>query len=139
MGRILMSRIPMSRTNYVLLSLRALWEVTRYDLERVTLGFQFSYRRLERQPVSQPRAGAVTAAFVCEAVSLAACFYWKPVLCLQRSMVAARLLKKYGIRAELVIGYRPAPFLSHAWVEVDGRVVNDSQGYKERLMVLSKA
>ncbi len=67
---------------------------------------------------------------------LAGCFYYKPVLCLQRSVVAARLLRKAGAEARLVIGYRAAPFLSHAWVEVDGRVANDSQAYKERLQVL---
>lgn len=128
----------MNRTRYILLTLRALWELVRYDLERATLGFQYSYGRLERQPTAH-RPGPVTAAFVCDAVSLAACFYWKPVLCLQRSVVAARLLKHYGIGAEMVIGFRPSPFFSHAWVEVDGRVVNDSQGYKERLQVLSRA
>jgi len=51
-------------------------------------------------------------------VSLAACFYWKPVRCLQRSVAAMRLLRKCGIDGRLVIGYRPSPFFSHAWVEV---------------------
>ena len=33
--------------------------------------------------------------------------------------------RRNGIAAQLVIGCRPLPFESHAWVEVDGRVVND--------------
>jgi hypothetical protein len=37
-----------------------------------------------------------------------------------------------------VIGYRPSPFFSHAWVEVDGRIVNDSPVYQERLFVLER-
>ena len=73
---------------------------------------------------------------VCHAVLLATCLHWKPVLCLQRSVCAVRLLRKYGIAAKLVIGYRPAPFFSHAWVEVNGRVVNSSPAYKRRLRVL---
>jgi hypothetical protein len=118
---------------------RALWELARYDLVRLTLGFQYLYRGLERQRIASPSGRSVTEAVICDAVSLAACFYVKPVLCLQRSIVAARLLRKHSIAAQLVIGYRPAPFLSHAWVEVDGRVVNDSPGYKQRLQVLSRA
>ena len=129
----------MNRTRYILLMLRALGELALYDLVRVTVGFQRLYQGLERQRISSPPQRPVTEAFVCDAVCLATCFYWRPVLCLQRSVVAARLLKKYGIPAEMVIGYRPSPFLSHAWVEVEGRVVNDSPGYKQRLQVLSRA
>ena len=54
----------------------------------------------------------------------------------QRAELAQREQVKAGVEARLTIGYRAAPFLSHAWVEVDGRVVNDSQAYKERLQVL---
>jgi Transglutaminase-like superfamily len=128
----------MQRTRYILLMLRALWELARYDLVRVTRGFQRLYQGLEQQKIASSATRHVPEALVCDAVCLASCFYWKPVVCLQRSVVAARLLKKYGIAAQLVIGYRPSPFFSHAWVEVDGRVVNDSPGYKQRLQVLSR-
>lgn len=119
-----------------LLVLQALWELIRYDLVNVTLGFQRICRQVASQPVVSQKVSRQTESLVCDAVSLAACFYYKRVLCLQRSVVATRLLKKSGIKSCLVIGYRPAPFLSHAWVEVDGRVVNDSPVYKERLYVL---
>jgi hypothetical protein len=129
----------MSRARYVLLSLRAFSELVLYDLARVTLGFEHVHGGLSRLKVAPAPRRPVNEKQVCDAVSLASCFYWKPVLCLQRSVVAARLLRKRGIAAEMVIGYRPAPFFSHAWVEVDGRVVNDSPGYKQRLQVLSRA
>ena len=119
------------------LVLQALWELIRYDLVNVTFGFQRICRQVAAQPVAPQKFSGRTESLVCDAVSLAACFYYKPVRCLQRSVVATRLLKKSGIKSSLVIGYRPAPFLSHAWVEVDGRVVNDSSVYKERLHVLS--
>ena len=122
--------------NKTLLVLQALWELIRYDLVNVTLGFQRICRQVANQPVASQKSSRQTESLVCDAVSLAACFYYKPVRCLQRSVVATRLLKKSGIKSSLVIGYRPAPFLSHAWVEVDGRVVNDSSVYKERLHVL---
>ena len=126
----------MNRTGYTLLVIRALCELIRYDLVNVTLGFQRIHRQVARLRVASRTFQAGTEAFICEAVDLAACFYYKPVRCLQRSVVATRLLREYGIHGLLVIGYRPAPFFSHAWVEVDGRVVNDSPVYKDRLHVL---
>ena len=116
--------------------IRTLFEFIRYDLITSTAGFPRIHRQLMRQRVAV-RAVQAREALICEAVSLAACFYYNPVPCLQRSVVATRLLRKSGISARLVIGYRPAPFFSHAWVEVDGRVVNDSPAYKERLQVLT--
>jgi hypothetical protein len=116
---------------------QALWEIARYDFVNSTFGYRFIHCQLERQRVSHAHFQAETEALVCDAVSLASCFYVKPVLCLQRSVVAARLLRRRGISARLVIGYLPSPFFSHAWVEVEGRVVNDLAGYKERLKVLS--
>jgi Transglutaminase-like superfamily len=125
-----------ARTSYALLVLRALWEIARYDMVNFTRGFRCVYQQGTRYRIAARAFHAETEMLVCEAVSLAACFYYKPVWCLQRSVVATRLLRNYGINARLVIGYRPAPFFSHAWVEVDGRVVNDSPVYKERLQVL---
>ena len=115
----------------------ALWELLRYDLIHAALGFRQTYRQIERKRVNAARSpSARTSWQVSEAVSMAVCFYWKPVYCLQRSAVTARLLRASGVNARVVIGYRPSPFCSHAWVEVNGRVVNDSQAYKERMHVL---
>jgi hypothetical protein len=75
---------------------------------------------------------------ICHAVDVAAAFYFKNVLCLERSAAAARLLKKYGFQAEMVIGVQQLPFLAHAWVEVDGRVVNDKPYMAEIYSVLAR-
>jgi len=72
-------------------------------------------------------------------VDWAAAFYWKRVLCLQRSIAATRLLRAYGVKADLVIGCRLAPFAGHAWVEVDGRVVNGPPAFAQHLRVLDRA
>jgi len=125
---------------YLGLVLRALFELVRYDLIHTVCGFGPIRNGLIKQATKQAAKQMVVDAdcerIICDAVLLATCLYWKPVLCLQRSVCAVRLLRSYGIPAKLVIGYRPAPFLSHAWVEVDGRVVNSSPGYKQRLRVL---
>jgi hypothetical protein len=129
----------MSGGAYALLVIRAFWHLHRYDLVNRILGFQGVHRHVTRQKVLKRPALTGLETTICDAVSLAGCFYWKPVLCLQRSVAATLLLRKHGIHSRLVIGYRPAPFFSHAWVEVDGRVVNDLPAYKERLQVLCTA
>jgi len=124
------------QTRLVLLTMRALYELLRYEVLNRVFGFKRMQGELAAQRPGKRVCSPKETKRIVDAVSLACCFYFKPVLCLQRSTVAARLLKKAGADARFVIGYRSAPFLSHAWVEVDGRVVNDSQAYKERLKVL---
>jgi hypothetical protein len=72
------------------------------------------------------------------AVDEACVWYFKRVPCLQRSAVTTCLLRRHGLAADLVIGFRPTPFESHAWVEMDGRVVNDRPQYQTRFTVLER-
>ncbi len=65
-------------------------------------------------------------------------WYVKRAACLQRSVVATWMLRRHGIAAEMVIGCRPLPFESHAWVEVEGRVVNDLPQYQRAFIVLNR-
>jgi transglutaminase superfamily protein len=125
----------MTARGNTLLYARVLYELVRYDLLFALRGMQGV--RPRQSPVIA-NGGPEWAAAICEAVRSAAPFYWKPVYCLQRAIVTARLMRGRGIPAEVVIGYRAAPFFSHAWVEVGGRVVNDSPIYKTRLNVLER-
>jgi len=115
---------------------RAIYEIVRYELVLSLLGSGRVLQQLKRQSIKANTAGAELEKTICDAVLLAACFYWKPVLCLQRAVCTARLLRRHGIHAQLVIGYRPSPFFSHAWVEVNGRVVYGSSAYQTRLLPL---
>src|SRR5690242_21725370 len=102
-----------------------LWELFRYDLLFAFGGLERvrkSYASLRRHG---PEVRAGVEATIHDAYKSVVPFYWKPVRCLQRSFVIARVLRRYGVGAEIVIGYRPAPFFGHAWVEVGGRVVSD--------------
>jgi hypothetical protein len=119
------------------LRLRALGELVRYDVLFRAGGFA-SIRRHMRPASTSRHSPEKDPAVVCRAVAFARSFYWKPVLCMQASVVTARLLRAKGIQADVVIGYRADPFLSHAWVEANGRVVNDSPVYKARLAVLDR-
>jgi hypothetical protein len=85
-----------------------------------------------------PRRSPASAADVVWSVEEACVWYVRRAACLQRSVVATWLLRGQGIAAEMVIGYRPLPFESHAWVEVDGQVVNDRPQYQRVFQVLDR-
>jgi len=129
----------MNRARYALLVIKALFEMVRYDVIVSSFGVGRFLRHLRRQRVPAKPFSKELQNAICDAVLLASCFYWKPVLCLQRSVCTARLLRRYGIVARVAIGFRPAPFFSHAWVEVDGKVVYVSAAYQQRLQMLVTA
>jgi hypothetical protein len=119
----------------VWLVIRALGELARFDIHYAWRGFAAIERELKRHPVSATDRSDLEG-LACDALALASSIYFKPVFCLQRSACAVRLLRDYGRNAKLVIGYRPVPFLSHAWVEIDGRVIRDSRAYQQQMQIL---
>ena len=121
------------------LVLSALYELARYEVIISLRGSGRILRQLRRQSIEAKPCTHELEGAICNAALLATCLYWKPVLCLQRAVCTVRLLRRHGIVARLVIGYRPSPFFSHAWVEVDGRVVYGSPAYQKRLRLLHTA
>src|SRR5690348_7506929 len=126
----------MKKAKHTWLVIRALYEVVRHDVVLRLRGSGRTLQQVSRQRVTARPTSQELEQAICNAVLLATCLYWKPVLCLQRSVCAVRLLRKHGVVGRLAIGYRPVPFFSHAWAEVDGRVVNDSPAYRTRLRLL---
>ena len=118
---------------------QAYWELLRleYFVQRKNFGGIHERVRTARLQNRCPDV-TVTEDRICHAIDVAAALYFKNVLCLQRSAAAARLLKKHGFRAEMVIGVQQLPFLAHAWVEVAGRVVNDKPYMAEIYSVLAR-
>jgi hypothetical protein len=110
------------------------------SLEYALLRKDFSaiYDRVRNTPVHPLRRRTIMPEQISQSVDLAAIFYFKPVLCLQRSAATTCLLKKYGFPAEMVIGVQQFPFLAHAWVEINGRIINDKPYVSEIYSVLSR-
>jgi hypothetical protein len=103
-----------------------------------TIGFARIHDRVSNCRVRQQTRRLTTAEEVVWAVDEACVWYVKGTACLQRSAVATWLLRRRGFAAALVIGYRPIPFESHAWVELDGTVVNDLPQYARAFTVLER-
>jgi len=106
------------------LFLRALVMLLAYDFLNRVCPFQTIYSMVKHWKVAhRPTPNAEER--VCRAVNYACVWYPKQALCLQRSFVTTFLLRKHGIPAEMVLGAQKLPFKAHAWVEVDGNVVNE--------------
>jgi hypothetical protein len=119
------------------LTVQAWLALVACDLALVA-GFVRVHESVRRCRVRRAGARPVDADTIVWAVDEACVWYAKRVACLQRSVVATWLLRRHGIAAELVIGYRPIPFESHAWVEVNGRIVNDRPQYQKVFSVLDR-
>jgi hypothetical protein len=124
------------RVRLALLTLRAWLGLVAFDAARVA-GFARLHAWLRRRRPSRRRT-SVSTEDVVWSVDEACVWYVKRAACLQRSFVATWLLRRHGIQAEMVIGCRPLPFESHAWVEVDGQVVNDRPQYQRAFRVLDR-
>lgn len=72
------------------------------------------------------------------AMEMASIFYPKHVLCLQRSVATVLLLRRYGWSGQMVIGATLIPAQFHAWVELDGAVINDKPYVVDRYKVLKR-
>jgi hypothetical protein len=120
------------------LVLRAYLNLIRFDLCLARGGFAALYEKVRAYPLETAATPEDASHHVCCAVDVACIWYWKEVLCLQRSAVTACLLKKYGVAAQLVLGAQQIPFKAHAWVEVDGRVANDKPYMQEIYAVLDR-
>jgi len=122
----------------LLLILEAYLSLIRLDLYLARGNFESLYYKVRNYPTRKKPASHDSVAAICTAVDMACIWYFKETLCLQRSAVTACLLRQYGVSGHLVIGAQQMPFKAHAWVEVDGKVVNDKQYVREMYGILTR-
>jgi len=120
------------------LVLKAYLKLVHFDLYLARGNFSALYDKVRTYPMRKKTASADAIEQICSAVDMACIWYWKEALCMQRSAATACLLRRYGIPAQMVIGAQQMPFKAHAWVEVDGRVVNDKPYTPEMYAVLDR-
>jgi len=106
-----------------------------YDVLSKLCDFETLYNMVRRWGVVRGTAHQSSVDRVCRAVNYACVSYPKQVLCLQCSFVTTYLLRKHGIPAQMVLGAQKLPFKAHAWVEVDGRAVNERSSVQETYAV----
>jgi len=120
------------------LTLRAFRELFRFDLLILRSDFATLYETVRRCSLGKRRTTTRDVEAVTLSIDMACIWYWKEVLCLQRSAATVCLLKQLGVPAQLVIGAQQMPFKAHAWVELHGRVINDKSYTPEMYAVLDR-
>lgn len=135
--------VPVQERNEALparlhLVLEAYLRLIRFDLYLARGNFEALYNEVRNHPLEKQTSPANPIEAICSAVDLACIWYRKQVLCLQRAAATACLLRKYGVSAQMIIGAQHMPFKAHAWVEVDGKVVNDKPHVQEMYRVLTR-
>ena len=120
------------------LVLQAFSKLIYFDLHLARGYFAALYQKVREYPIGSVLEVPNVTERICAAVDMACIWYWKEVLCLQRSAATACLLKRCGVPAQMMIGAQQIPFKAHAWVEVGGRIVNDSPTFQRRLQVLER-
>lgn len=121
-----------------LLILKAYLMLVYFHIYLIRGDFSALYKVVRATETSTRPADPDATTRICAAVDMACIWYWKEVLCLQRSAVTACLLKRYGVPAQMVLGVQQIPFRAHAWVEIGGSVVNDKPYTPEMYAVLDR-
>ena len=99
-----------------------------YDIVLKLLDFNKLCRIVEHGfPRKRKKPKVLHILRVCAGIERARIWYPKQIMCMQHSTIIRCLLRYHGVLAEIVFAGRRMPFQSHAWVEVDGIVVNDTQ------------
>ena len=120
------------------LVLKAYLNLIHFDFYLARGDFEALYNKVRNYPIGNVSTLPDSVERICAAVDMACIWYWKEALCLQRSAATTCLLKRLGVPAQLVIGAQHMPFKAHAWVEVEGRVVNDKPYTPEMYAVLDR-
>jgi hypothetical protein len=119
-------------------ALAALCGIAAFALTLRAAGFAAMFEAVKSWPVGSRRADVDAEQRICAAVDTATTWFPKQALCLHRSAVTACLLRLHGVEAQMVVGCRKIPFKAHAWVEVEGKVVNDKRQVQQFYQVLAR-
>lgn len=113
------------------LTILAFLTLAAVDIRMNLFGFPTLYRTVKKSPTAKNRTVQTDiVSRICTAVERAAFYYFRETKCLVRSATITMMLRRFGVAAELIIGCTKLPFLAHAWVEVNGKVIADSESVK---------
>jgi hypothetical protein len=120
------------------LMLQAFVELIRYDVFLIRHDFAALHSELRLLRVSSRPARPGDLDAICRAISRACIWYFKEVKCLEGAVVYVRLLRRYGIDAQMVFGAQRIPLKAHAWAEFEGRVINDRPEVQAEYLVMER-
>jgi hypothetical protein len=108
------------------------------DVALRLFGFGRVHGWLHRLPPGGAAPAPLRARRLARAVDRAAAYYHKRAWCLERSLVTLLLMRLRRWPARLVLGAKRLPFGAHAWVEIEGEIVNDDPWVCRGYVVLER-
>lgn len=122
------------------LTVRAWWALRRTARGLRSRGFGAVYREYASLPKSDGADPGLLERAVAAFARAENFFHLRkaPEDCLPRSLALFSFLRMRGLPAEHRIGVQAIPFLAHAWVECDGRVVHDDPSNPQRFSVIAR-
>jgi len=120
------------------LFLKAYWNLALFHRYVSRGDFANLYSKVRACPVRTGTFSPDVTSRISSAINLACIWFWKEALCLERSAATTCLLRRHGVAAHMVVGAQRLPFKAHAWVEIDGSVVNDRPYTPEMYQVLDR-
>ena len=120
-------------------TLAAFTGLLAFDLLLKLRGFQSLIEKVEHWPTAELRTTDVDLCRRVRAmVDRAQMYYPQKAMCLQHSAVVTCLLRRRGVPAQMILAAQTLPPKAHAWVEVDGRVVNDFAAVQNTYQVMRR-
>ncbi len=107
------------------MTLRALRYLLYWDWSVRVRSFERVCQTVRQYPIRKYISDPVEIAQIVNALASVSIWYFKRVLCYQRSCCLVWMLRDAGIPANLVIGAQQWPPRTHAWVTVGDEVVGD--------------
>lgn len=103
-------------------------------------GFSVTLRHIDSRPPRQPVHALVSAQAhrVSAMVRAMAAFVPGRHECLEQALCLTWALRRQGHPAQLIFGGRGYPFYVHAWVEVEGQVINDADDHVNAMLRLNE-
>jgi Transglutaminase-like superfamily len=120
----------------IVLTIEAYLRLVAHDIFVSRHDFAALHEHVKTFPVRRVTPKTNPVERICSALDKACCLYPKRALCLQRSAVLIKMLRSRGLHAHMIIGAQKLPFRAHAWVELDGRILNDRLASRENFLVL---
>lgn len=114
--------------------LRSLVLLATVDMALRTIGFARVNRVALGIAATDTRTEDVGA--VMRQVIRATAMYPGRALCLEQSVAAMFLLRRRGVDARVRLGVQHYPFAAHAWVEIDGVAVTETEEVVSRFVRL---
>ncbi len=105
--------------------LRALRCLLYWDWSVRVRSFDRVCEMVRQYPIRKDVSHQLEIAQIANALASVSIWYFKRVLCYQRSCCLVWMLRDAGIAANLVIGAQQWPPRTHAWVTVGDEVVGD--------------